>query len=392
VTVVIVGAGLAGLRTCESLRREGYADPLVLIGAEPHAPYSRPPLSKEVLRDGEPGVARLRSDDELAALDVELRLGNPACRVDVDARLVHLRDGDPVAFDELVLATGADARSLPGSVNDHVFTLRTLDDSLSLRRRLLPGSSVVVIGAGFIGLETAASARQMGCDVTVVDVLPVPLDRVFNRSVGAAVEALHEANGVRFRLGVGVESVEPSAAGCRVALTDGSTLAASVVIVGIGVVPATDWLAGSEVIVRDGIVCSPSLRAAPHIWAVGDVARWAPRGRQATLRIEHWTVATEMAAHVARNITHGEDVPFETVPYVWTDQFDAKIQSLGFTTKGDEVRVVTGSLEEPRWTALVRAGDRLGGVVGMRAARHVMRGRSLLASEASWQEALDAYS
>jgi 3-phenylpropionate/trans-cinnamate dioxygenase ferredoxin reductase component len=392
VTVVIVGAGLAGLRTCESLRREGYADPLLLIGAEPHPPYSRPPLSKEVLRGGDPGLARLRADHGLAALDIELRLGNPACRVDVDARLVHLRDGDRVAFEELVLATGAHARSLPGSVDDHVFTLRTLDDSLSLRRGLLPGSSVVVIGAGFIGLETAASARQMGCDVTVVDVLPMPLDRVFNRSIGAAVQALHEANGVRFRLDVGIDSLEPSAGGCRVVLTDGSPLLASVVIVGIGVAPATGWLAGSELMVHDGIVCSPSLRAAPHIWAVGDVARWAPRGQRATHRIEHWMVAAEMAEHVARNITHGENAPFETVPYFWTDQFDAKIQSLGFTTKGDDARVVTGSLEEPRWTALVRAGDRLGGVVGMNSARHVMRGRSLLASEASWQEALDAYS
>jgi 3-phenylpropionate/trans-cinnamate dioxygenase ferredoxin reductase subunit len=250
----------------------------------------------------------------------------------------------------------------------------------------------VVIGAGFIGLETAASARQMGCDVTVVDVLPMPLDRVFNRSIGAAVQALHEANGVRFRLDVGIDSLEPSAGGCRVVLTDGSPLLASVVIVGIGVAPATGWLAGSELMVHDGIVCSPSLRAAPHIWAVGDVARWAPRGQRATHRIEHWMVAAEMAEHVARNITHGENAPFETVPYFWTDQFDAKIQSLGFTTKGDDARVVTGSLEEPRWTALVRAGDRLGGVVGMNSARHVMRGRSLLASEASWQEALDAYS
>jgi 3-phenylpropionate/trans-cinnamate dioxygenase ferredoxin reductase component len=391
VTVVIVGAGLAGLRACESLRREGYADPLVLIGDETHAPYSRPPLSKEVLRGGEPGVAWLRADHELAALDVELRLGNPACRVDVGARLVHLRDGEPVAFDELVLATGAHARSLPGRVNDHVFTLRTMDDSLSVRRGLLPGSSVVVIGAGFIGLEAAASARQMGCDVTVVDVLPVPLDRVFNRSIGAAIQAQHEANGVRFRLGVGVERVELSAGGCRVILTDGPPLPASVVIVGIGVVPATEWLADSELMVQDGIVCSPSLRAAPHVWAVGDVARWAPHGQQATLRIEHWMVAAEMAEHVARNITHGQDSPFETVPYFWTDQFDAKIQSLGFTTKGDDVRVVTGSLEEQRWTMLVRAGDRLGGVVGMGSARHVMRGRGLLASAASWQEALAAY-
>jgi NADPH-dependent 2,4-dienoyl-CoA reductase/sulfur reductase-like enzyme len=390
VTVVVVGAGLAGLRVCEFLRREGSSDPIVLIGDEPHAPYSRPPLSKEVLRGGEPDVARLLPYNEIARLGVELRLASRARHVDIKDRRVHLEDAAAVHFDDLVIATGAHARPLPAVTAEQVFTLRTLEDSLSLREHLLPGCTVVIVGAGFIGLETAASARQLGCDVTVVDVLTRPLERAVDPSIGRAVQALHESHGVRFRLAVGVRHVTATPAGKRVVLTDGTVLDASVVVAGVGASPATAWLENYGLPVQDGVICSRSLGAGPRIWAIGDVARWS-RSPGTTTRIEHWTNAVEMAQHAARNISHRMNEPFTTVPYVWSDQYDAKILLLGFTTKGDGVEMVHGSLEEPSWTALVRSGDRLGGVIGIRAARHVMRARSLLAARASWREALDAY-
>jgi NADPH-dependent 2,4-dienoyl-CoA reductase/sulfur reductase-like enzyme len=390
-SVVVVGAGLAGLRVCETLRREGYADELVLIGDEPHPPYTRPPLSKEVLGGSDPLVTHLRSESALAELGIDLRLESSADGLDLATGSVQLADGRSVRFKKLVIATGARARQLPGVTDERVLTLRTLDDSLALRERLRPDSRVVVVGAGFIGLEAAAAAAQLGCDVTVVDVLATPLARVLDPAVGEAVRRLHETNGVRFRLGVGVAAVEGSAADVVVAFSDGSIERATTVIVGIGVVPATGWLHDSGLTVGDGVVCCPSLRAAEQVWAVGDVARWTPPTRTASVRIEHWTVAAEMAEHVGRNIATDTDTPFGTVPYVWSDQFGAKLQSVGFTTTGDEVKVVSGSLDEPQWAVLVRDGDRLGGAIGMRAARQVIRARALLSAHASWSEAVELY-
>jgi NADPH-dependent 2,4-dienoyl-CoA reductase/sulfur reductase-like enzyme len=391
VTVAIVGAGLAGVRTAEALRQEGYAGRVVLVGAEAHAPYSRPPLSKEVLRgDAEPDAATLRSPAELAALDVELRLGTVATALSVAGRELTLSDGSTLRYDDAVLACGARPRALPGVTMDGVHLLRTVDDCLALRDVLRPDQRVVVVGAGFIGLEVAASARARGCAVTVVDVLPAPLARVLDVAVGAAVQRLHENHGVAFRCGVGVAAVEGSDRVERVVLADGTVLDADVVVVGIGVEPATGWLDGAGLTLDDGVVCDEALRAAPGVWVVGDVARWRPAGTAGTVRLEHWTNATEQPQCVARSIVTGEAQPFTTVPYFWSDQYDAKLQSLGTETLGEETRVVWGSLDEPKWVALVRAGDRLGAVVGMRAPGRVMKLRPLLAEGASWQVALDA--
>jgi NADPH-dependent 2,4-dienoyl-CoA reductase/sulfur reductase-like enzyme len=388
-TVAVVGAGLAGLRTCEALRQHGYADPIVLIGAERHAPYSRPPLSKEVLRgDAEATIATLRSGDELASLDVDLRLGAAATSLRVETKEVVLADGSAVGYDDVVVATGATPRTLPMVELAGVHVLRTVDDCLGLREELGSGKQVVVVGAGFIGLEVAASARARGCAVTVVDVLPAPLARVLPPAVGAAVAALHTANGVDVRCEVGVADVAGIDRVRSVTLTDGTTLDADVVIVGIGVVPETGWLADSGLTLDDGVVCDAALRAAPGVWAVGDVARWIqPSG--ATVRLEHWTNATEQPQAVAANIVNGTTAAFVSVPYFWSDQYDAKLQCLGLTTPDGELRVVAGALDEPRWVALVRSGHALGGVVGLRSAGRVMKWRSLLAAGASWQDALD---
>ena len=368
---------MAGLRTCESLRQHGYAEPIVLIGAEKHAPYSRPPLSKEVLRgDAEASTATLRGADELAALEVDVRLGLTAVGLDVDGRKVLLDDGEVVAYDEVVIATGATPRRLPGKAFDRAHVLRTVDDCLNLRTQLVDGARVAIVGAGFIGLEVAASARARGCAVTVIDVLPEPLARVLPVEVGRVVRKLHEDKGVVFQLSVGV---------------DGDVdLEADVVVVGIGATPETGWLDGSGLDVEDGVVCDEALVAAPGVWAVGDVARW--RHGDDLLRVEHWTNATEQPHHVARDIVAGTATRFRSVPYFWSDQYDAKLQSLGTARAADEMHVVWGSLDEPKWVALMHDGDRLTGVIGMRAPGRVMKMRGLLDTQASYAEALASLS
>ena len=373
-TVAVVGAGLAGLRTCEALRQQGYAEPIVLIGAEKHSPYTRPPLSKEILRsEADPATATLRGTEELRALDLDVRLARSAVGLDAAARLVALDDGSSVAADAVVIATGANPRRLPGAAFEQAHVLRTLDDCLDLRTKLVEGARVSIVGAGFIGLEVAAAARVRGCEVTLIDVLPEPLARVLPTEVGRAVRRLHEDHGVQFQLGAEV---------------DGETqLDADVVVVGIGVAPETDWLADSGLAIDNGVVCDASLQAAPGIWAVGDVARWTnPDG--STVRVEHWTNATEQPHHVARNIVAGTATAFETVPYFWSDQYDAKLQSLGSCAATDEFQVAWGSLDEPKWVALLRSGGRLSGVVGMRAPGRVMKLRTLLAEGASYDAAL----
>ena len=371
---VIVGAGLAGLGVAETLRRLGYTDPVTLIGAEKHEPYSRPPLSKEVLRgDADISTATLRKPGELAASGIELRSGRAAVGLDVDRRQVTLDDGSALGYEHVVLATGALPRRLPGAAFEKAHVLRTIDDCLDLRTHVVGGSSVAVVGAGFIGLEVAASARTRECPVTVTDLLPAPLARVLPPEVGRVVRQLHEDHGVVFRLG------EP---------VDGDTqLDADAVVVGIGAVPDTGWLDDCGLTLDNGVVCDASLRAAPGVWAVGDVARWArPSGE--LVRIEHWTNATEHAHAVANNIANGKSEPFESVPYFWSDQYDAKLQSLGFTSATDDFEVVWGSLDEPKWVALLSSGGRLTGVVGMRAPGRVMKTRPLLAAGASYDEAL----
>lgn len=388
-SVAVVGAGLAGVRVCEALRRLGYDAPITLIGEESHPPYTRPPLSKELLRgEVEPQALTLRDRAGLAELGITVRIGERAVHLAAAERRVQLA-GDALTAEHVVLACGAVPRSLPGVTGSNVFTLRTLDDCLALRAAMTPGARVVVVGAGFIGLEVGASARALGCEVTIVDIVTEPLARVLDPTLGAAIRRIHESHGVGFRLGGGVADAE-SADGAVTALRlgDGSVVPADAVVVAVGVRPATDWLADSGLIVDDGVVCSPDLRAAPGIWAAGDVARWPHAPHPQPHRVEHWTNAVEQAAAVAAGIA-GRPEPYEPVPYFWSDQYDAKLQSLGVAA-GDEVRVVAGALDEPKWTALVRGGDRVIGVVGLRSAGQVMRRKPLVAAGVAWSEALAA--
>ncbi|HEX4220444.1 MAG TPA: FAD/NAD(P)-binding oxidoreductase [Acidimicrobiales bacterium] len=409
-TVVVIGASLAGLRAAEEVRHEGHAGPIIVIGDEPHVPYDRPPLSKQLLA-GKWGVDRIHhhAPDKLDTLDMEFRLGRRADRLDVDARTVSLDDGTDVHYDGLIIATGARARSLPGTEGmPGVHTLRTIDDAEALIHDLNvagAGAHVVVIGAGFIGSEVAATCRGLGFEVTVVEALRTPLGRVLGDQMGAACALLHADAGVVVRTGVGVDRVvpaapggdaapgtgrDPRAASIAVHLDDGEVLAADVVVVGIGVTPAVDWLAGSALQLDNGVVCDEFLFAADNIVAAGDVARWTHRGLGQSLRVEHWTNAAESGVAATRNLLHGRDAaePYEPVLFFWSDQYNTKIQLVGRPSPDDEVVIVDGSVDERKLVALYRHGDRLSAALAFSRPRQLMSYRPLLAAGASFDEAL----
>jgi NADPH-dependent 2,4-dienoyl-CoA reductase/sulfur reductase-like enzyme len=383
--VVVIGAGLAGLRVTEELRQLGYAGSITLVGAETHPPYSRPPLSKEILRgEAEPHTAHLRPVETLDALGVELVLGSAATALDTNSHDVALDDGTSLRYDRLVIATGATPRTLPGVDAANVHVLRTLDDAVALRDKLASRPRVVVVGAGFIGSEVASSARELGCEVTVLEVMAAPLVHALGPDVAAACARLQSSAGVDLRCNVAVSGVDDE----RVWLDDGTSIAADVVVVGIGVRPELEWCVSSGLTIDNGILCDEFCQAsAPDVYAVGDVARWQNPLFNAPMRLEHWTNATEQAAAVARNIV-GEPTPFAPVPYFWSDQFDTKIQVLGVPRADDEVRVVRGGLEENKFVAAYGRAGRLVGVVGFSSARHVMSFRPMLATTTAYDDAI----
>jgi 3-phenylpropionate/trans-cinnamate dioxygenase ferredoxin reductase subunit len=352
--VVIVGGSLAGLRTAQALRREGHDGSLTIVAGEPHwPPYDRPPLSKQVLVGSlEPERVRLRVPDDLGA---DVRTGARAVGLDVAARTVLLDDGERLSYAALVLATGATPRRIPGSDGlAGVHVLRTIDDSLALSADLKRARKVVVVGAGFIGCEVASSCRTLGLEVTIVDLLPLPLAPL-GVPAGEIVRELHESNGVEMRLGTGVAGFDGEVRVSGVRLTDGTTVDADVVVVGIGVVPSTGWLDGSGLELADGVECDETCLARGgdgRVAAVGDVARWY-HPRYGSSRIEHWTNAGEQAAHVAKVLVHGPDVagPFAPVPYFWSDQFGKKLQFVGMCGDDDDFEIVEGAVHDGRWVA-----------------------------------------
>ena len=393
--IVVVGASLAGLRACETLRSDGFTGTVTLVGAEEHLPYDRPPLSKKLLAgDWEPDRIHLRKRDDVDALGLDLRLGVPATGLDVDGHAVHLADGSVAPFDGVILATGSTPRRLPGQeAMPAVHELRTLDDSMRLRAEIADGTArVVVIGAGFIGLEVAATARARGCTVTVLEGLPAPLIRGLGADMGTAVAACHDDEGTKIRLGVSVADLEHGG----VRLADGELVPADVIVVGIGVTPATSWLDGSGLEIRDGVVCDATLAAGPAgVYAAGDVARWQNDLFDEEMRVEHWTNAAEQGAAAARNLltaargASGE--PYAPVPFVWTDQGRNRAQFLG-RPAGDEdddvVQVVVGDPAERRFVALYGRHGKLRGVLGLNLPRLVMPYRALIQAGASWDDAL----
>ncbi len=389
-TVIVVGASLSGLYAARELRAQGFDGRLVVVGDEPHHPYDRPPLSKDFLtgRADEDRLA-LSDTEEMAELDAEWLLGTRARDLDTRGRTVLLDDGRTVSGDGVVIATGASARRLPGPALAGVHTLRTLADARTLRAELTAGPRrVVVIGGGFIGAETASSCAGLGHDVTVVEAAPLPLVPQLGPEIAALCAALHRRGGVELVTGTGVAALRGTAAVTGVELSDGRLLPADVVIVGIGAVPNTGWLAGSPLALHDGVLCDDGCATAlPQVVAVGDVARVGGT------RAEHWTSATEQPRIAVRNLLAGYTA--ETVrplPYFWSDQYGARIQFAGRRLDTDTVRIAEGTVTdgapgEDGLLALYEREGRTTAVLSVDRPRPFLRARRELARGAGAMEA-----
>jgi 3-phenylpropionate/trans-cinnamate dioxygenase ferredoxin reductase subunit len=391
--IAVVGASLAGVRAAETLRASGHQGRLTLISAEPEMPYDRPPLSKQLLT-GEWDTERvwLRKPDHYSALDCHLLLGRRAVSLDPVRRTLRLDDDIDVEFDGLIVATGAEPRRLPATPSlPGIRYLRTLPDALALRSSVEHDGRVVVIGAGFIGLEAAARSQRRGAQVAVVESATRPLERVLGPRASALVAQLHADNGVDLRCSTAVSHIEGDSDVTGVRLTDGTLLATKTVLVGIGAAPSTAWLADSGLHVADGVMCDAYCAAAPGIYAAGDVARWYSTSLGAHVRHEHWTNAVEQARRAAQNmlLDPGEQVPYDPVPYVWSDQYDIRIQVLGHWLPDDDVRVLE---EDTRARRLVELRGRLGRVTGaltINAPREFLRLKRLVNAATEWSSAAE---
>ncbi|MBE1582724.1 NAD(P)/FAD-dependent oxidoreductase [Nonomuraea angiospora] len=371
--IVIAGASLGGLRAAEQLRAAGWAGMITVVGDEPHMPYNRPPLSKEVLA-GKAGFDSLAFTPKAGVADVEWRLGTAVTAARLEEGVVVLDTGAELTFDGLVIATGMRPRRLacPGP-RDGRHTVRTLDDAQALRAELMrPGAMVVVIGGGFIGCEVAATAAGLGAaEVTVVDPLPLPMAGPLGELLGDALLRRHTDRGVRFLLGRGVDGFQGDARAEAVVLDDGTVLAADVIVEAVGSVANTEWLDGNGLDLTDGVLTDDRLRVGglPHVVAVGDVARH-PNARYDAVarRVEHWSMPTETAKHAAKalvaQLTGAVPFPgpFAPLPTFWSDQHDFRLQSFGLPVLGrDDVRVLEGTPDGD----FVAGYHRDGGLVGV---------------------------
>ncbi|MGX7677576.1 NAD(P)/FAD-dependent oxidoreductase [Jatrophihabitans sp. DSM 45814] len=373
--IVVVGASLAGLRAAETLRKQGFAGRLTLIGEEVHQPYDRPPLSKAFAAGAvHQEQIQLKQSANLAA---NWRLGRRAVSLDPERHEVNLDDGAAVGYDGLVIATGAAPRRVAGMPEraSGLHLLRTLDDALALRAELRPGARVVIVGGGFIGAELASTCRDLGLAVTVVTPLPMMVTALGQLSSSAAKRA--REHGVELLEGVGVSGLDtetdtdtdPSTGSGRVRgvhLDNGDYLGADVVVIAIGVVPSTQWLAGSGVVINGGVVCDETLavQGIADVVAAGDVASWPhPALGGGLLRLEHWTNAAEQASAAGARLLHGSGPRFAPVPSFWSDQFGVRLQGVGLPGLADEVTVVDGDASGDRFLAEYRRdGDLIGAI------------------------------
>jgi NADPH-dependent 2,4-dienoyl-CoA reductase/sulfur reductase-like enzyme len=383
---VIIGGGLAAARTAEQLRREDYTGPVTIVGDEAHLPYDRPPLSKEVLRSEVDDVT-LKPREFYDSHDITLRLGAGGRSLDTAAQTVMLTDGTVLGYDQLVIATGLVPRRIPAFPDlDGIRVLRSFDESLELRRQASAARRAVVIGAGFIGCEVAASLRGVGVDVVLVEPQPTPLASVLGEQIGGLVTRLHRGEGVDVRTGVGVAEVHGSRHVETVVLTDDAEVTADLVVVGIGSHPATEWLAGSGIEVDNGVICDSAGRtSAPRVWALGDVASWRDTtGHQ--VRVEHWSNVAEQARVVVPAML-GRDSPSKVVvPYFWSDQYDVKIQCLGEPQATDTVHLVED--DGRGFLAYYERDGVVVGVVGAGMPGKVMKVRAKIAAGAPISEVL----
>ena len=397
-TVAIVGASIAGVRTTQALRAKGYDGRIVLIGAEADLPYDKPPLSKQYIatRWDENRVGLL-TPEAARALDVELRLGVAATELDAEQHRVRLEDGSSVCYSRLILATGAAARPPPWDIESGVYVLRTLADARSLREALHQPGPVVVVGGGFVGAEVAAAARAVGKSVTVVDPLQSPIGRLVGGAVGDLFARIHTSHNVTSRFGVDVVNVTGRRGALEVSLSNGEIIPAATVVVGIGATPNVDWLAGAGLRLDDGVMCDEFCRALgqPDVYAVGDVARWMHLERGEYVRLEHWTNAVEQASCVAHNITNpAAQQAYCPTEYVWSDQYDWKIQVVGRPGRGDSHEVIGDTLSDPpRFAAIFRSSDdSLAGAVTVNWSKALVACRRIVVARGGFDEAWVALS
>lgn len=387
-SVLIVGASAAGLSVAENLRRGGFTGQLTMIGDEHHLPYDRPPLSKEVLSGLWPDAkTQFRGRSTFSELDIDLRLGAGAERVDGSARIVTCSDGTQIAYDDLVIATGVRPRPLPGTEGlQGVHVLRTRDDAQRLRSALRGRPRLVIVGAGFLGAEVASVARTAGADVTLVSDIDSPLSDVLGTELGGLLLRAHTDHGVHLKTGVKVVAVthhDNRVTG--VELADGSTLPADAVLVAIGSIPNTEWLAGSGIPIGNGVICDEFCSAQPGVWAAGDVASWHHVELDERLRLEHRTNAAEQGIAVARNILAADSpTPFTPVPYIWSDQYDLKLQIYGQTRGADAFAVIDGDLTDGRFVAVYGKHGNVRGAVGAGMIRPLRAARALVIARAPW--------
>ena len=376
--IVIVGGGLAAARTAEQLRRSEFTGRITIVSDEAHLPYDRPPLSKEVLRKEVDDVA-LKPREFYDEKDIILRLGAAATGLDATAQTVTLADGTVLGYDELVIATGLVPRRIPAFPDlEGVRVLRSFDESVALREHATEAQHAVVIGAGFIGCEVAASLRSLGVDVVLVEPQPTPLAAVLGEQIGELVARLHRDEGVDVRTGVGVAELRGDTHVEQVVLSDGTELTADLVVVGIGSRPATEWLEGSGVEVDNGVLCDEAGRTSvANVWALGDVASWRdPTGHQA--RVEHWSNVADQARVVVPAMLGQDVAPVVVVPYFWSDQYDVKIQCLGEPEATDIVHLVED--DGRKFLAYYERDGVVVGVVGGGMPGKVMKARGKIAA------------
>jgi 3-phenylpropionate/trans-cinnamate dioxygenase ferredoxin reductase component len=363
-TFVIVGASLAGAKAAETLREEGFDGRVVLIGSESERPYERPPLSKEYLRGEADGKPYVHDESFYGARDIDLRLGTTVTGLDAAAGRVTLDGGETLAFDRLLLTTGSEPRRLPipGGDLDGVRYLRTTGDSDALRAAIERGGRLVVVGAGWIGSEVAASARQKGMDVTVLDPLAVPLERVLGPEVGGIYRDIHADHGVQMLMGTGVEAFEGAGRVERVRTSDGQTLDADLVVVGIGVTPRTGLAEAAGLDVDNGVLVDARLRSsADTIFAAGDIANQQHPFYDTRVRVEHWANALNQGPAAARSMLGSGDV-YDTLPYFFSDQYDVGMEYSGYAPEWDRV-VFRGDTAGREFIAFWLQGGRV--VAGM---------------------------
>jgi NADPH-dependent 2,4-dienoyl-CoA reductase/sulfur reductase-like enzyme len=376
---VIIGAGHAGGRAAEAMRALGFAGRILLIGEEPHLPYERPPLSKELLQGKADLFGPMRPAEFWKEKQIELRLGMRAAAIDPAAKTVTLADGAVEPYDKLLLTTGGTVRrlALPGADLGNVFYLRTLDESRAIDARLTPGAKVVVIGGGFIGLETAASARMRGCAVTVIELADRLMARCVPPEISQTFLDLHRREGVDVRLGTGVARLEGTDRVAQVITSSGDAVAADLVVVGIGIAPDTALAEAAGLAVADGIVVDEYCRtSAPDVFAAGDVtSHFSPvYGRH--LRLESWQNAQNQAIAAAR-VMCGEEAPYAEVPWMWSDQFDAKLEVAGMPADWDAV-ILRGDPSSGAYMIFQLAADRPVGAMSVSLPRDMRFARRLL--------------